>query len=335
MSASRIGRFPWGYMIASKGVMTVLGIVLTAFVLRPFYRRILQRERPLWALIAIMGVASYLVATIFTVIHGLIDIQLVRAMVAPNARLNNVWQLIGGTLYHAFAILAWSVLYVGIKHQQALYRERERALRAEALAHEARLEALRWQLNPHFLFNSLNAISTLVVDGRAADAAKTIARLADLLRSTLQRSDGSDIPLAEEMELVRQYLDIEQVRLGDRLTLEVDVAADAWTARVPSMLLQPLVENAVRHAVAPREEGGRIVVSARRDNGTLQLSVEDDGPGLGDPAARQLGDSAGVGLVNTRERLRYRYGADHSLELARGELGGLSVRIAVPFTDAP
>ena len=114
MASSRVGRFPWLYMIASKGVMAILGIVLTTLILRPLYRRVLRADPRLATLIIIMVVASYLVATIFTAIHGLIDIQLLRVMVNPAARLTNVWQVIGGTLYHAFAILAWSVLYVGI-----------------------------------------------------------------------------------------------------------------------------------------------------------------------------------------------------------------------------
>src|SRR5829696_8985391 len=297
MASSRVGRFPWSYMIASKGVMTILGIALTTLILRPLYRRVLRADLPLATLIIIMVVASYLVATVFTAIHGLIDIQLVRAMVNPAARITNVWQVIGGTLYHAFAILAWSVLYVGIKHQQALYRERERALQAESLAHAARLDALRWQLNPHFLFNALNAISTLVVDGRSSDAAQMIARLGDLLRTTLARDGAADVPLAEELDLVQRYIDIEQVRLGDRLGLRTEIDSDSWQARVPSLLLQPLVENAVRHAIAPREDGGKILISAHRANGRLCVAVEDDGPGM------TTDGSHGIGLTNTRERL--------------------------------
>jgi signal transduction histidine kinase len=327
MASSRIGRFPWSYMIASKGVMTILGIALTSWILRPLYRRTLRADPGLASLIAIMAVASYLVATVFTAIHGLIDIQLVRAMVDSRARITNVWQIIGGTLYHAFAFLAWSVLYVGIKHQQALYRERERAVRAESLANAARLEALRFQLNPHFLFNTLNAISTLVVEGRQAEASRMLARVGDLLRTTLARDGAADVPLAEELDLVQRYLDIEQVRLGDRLTLRVDIDPDAWHARVPSLLLQPLVENAVRHAIAPREQGGAIAISARRNNGRLCVVVEDDGPGM-------TAESEGIGLANTRERLRHRYPDAHRFALTTGQLGGLRVDLELPFESS-
>jgi two-component system LytT family sensor kinase len=217
------------------------------------------------------------------------------------------------------------VLYVGIKHQQALYRERERALRAESLAHAARLDALRWQLNPHFLFNALNAISTLVVDDRREDATRMIARLGDLLRTTLAGSGAADVPLAEELDLVQRYLDIEQVRLSDRLSLRTDVDGEARQALVPSLLLQPIVENAVRHAIAPREAGGTIVISAHRANGRLCVSVEDDGPGM--PAQ----EAQGIGLSNTRERLRHRYADAHRFELTRGHLGGLRVSIELPY----
>ena len=327
MASSRIGRFPWAYMIASKGVMTILGIALSAWILRPLYRRTLRADVGVARLIVIMAVASYLVATMFTAIHGLIDIHLVRAMLDSRARITNVWQIIGGTLYHSFAFLAWSVLYVGIKHQQALYRERERAARAESLANAARLEALRYQLNPHFLFNALNAISTLVVDGRQAEASRMLARLGDLLRTTLARDGPGDVPLAEELDLVQRYLDIEQVRLGDRLRLRVDVDPDAWHARIPSLLLQPLVENAVRHAIAPRERGGEIVISARRDNGHLCVAVEDDGPGT-------TGETRGIGLANTRERLRHRYPDAHRFALTTGQLGGLRIDMELPFESS-
>ncbi|MEP6692120.1 MAG: histidine kinase, partial [Gemmatimonadaceae bacterium] len=193
----------------------------------------------------------------------------------------------------------------------------------------ARLDALRVQLNPHFLFNALNAISTLVVDGRATEAASMIARLADLLRSTLERPDGDEVPARVELDLVRRYLDIEQVRLGHRLQVEVAVGAGAMNGRVPSLLLQPIVENAVRHAIAPREEGGRIVVTATRVDGRLCLSVDDDGAGLA--AARPNG--TGIGVANTRERLAHRYGAHQQFALEQSPLRGLRVRIELPYHE--
>lgn len=328
MAGSRVGRIPLSYMVASKGAMAAIGLAYTALLLRPLYRRLLRDDPPLGRTIVVSAVASYLVSGLWTGTHSLTDVHIERALLATDAHIANFWQVFGGTLYDAFAIFAWSVLYVGIKHQQALHAERERSLRAEALVHAARLDALRVQLNPHFLFNALNAISTLVVDGRSTEAATMIARLADLLRSTLERPVNDEVTLSEELELVRRYLDIEQVRLGERLQVDLAIDASAMTGRVPSLLLQPIVENAVRHAIAPRELGGQIVVTAKHTDGRLCLSVDDDGPGLAAPP-----NGTGIGLANTRERLIHRYGADHQFVLEASPLRGLRVRIDLPYHE--
>ena len=368
MSLSRVGRFPFDYMIATKTMLAIVGLLITGLFLRPLYRRTLGEDAPLSRVIIITVFASYVAATIWTMLDGILDVPIARAFLNPDARLNGFWGLFGGNLYNAYTMLAWSLLYVGIKRHQALIAERERALRAEALAHRARLDALRWQLNPHFLFNALNAISTLVIDERSSEAAAMIARLGDLLRSTLEVPGEAEIPLASEMELVRRYLDIEQVRLGDRLRLDVSIDDAAWKARVPSLLLQPIVENAVRHAVAPRTKGGRIQVSAQRVGDRLHLAVEDDGPGMSErelreervlrPAdaghqddsgsadagrrhdsrtngARRTDNAGGngIGLSNTRERLRYLYGERQQFTLDRGALGGLRVRFDLPYHE--
>jgi two-component sensor histidine kinase len=332
MAASRVGRFPLAYMVATKGAMALLGALYSTALLRPVYRRLMRGDPPTFRVVAVTAVASYLAATVWTMSHGVTDAWLVRTMLRRDVALS-FWYLFGGTLYNAFTMLAWSVLYVGIKHQQALYAERERALRAESLATRARLDALRWQLNPHFLFNSLNAISTLVVDNRPAEAAKMISRLADLLRSTLDVQGDGEVPLEQELELVQRYLDIEQVRLGNRLSVEIDVDAGARGARVPSLVLQPLVENAVKHAIAPREGPGRLVVRAVRNNGRLELSVEDDGATTADPSLAARDDGGGIGLANTRERLRHLYADQQSLTLDRSDLGGVRVRIELPFHE--
>jgi len=326
MAISRVGRFPLPYMIASKTLLALLGLLFTSWIMRPLYRKLLPANAPIVRAIAVSAVVSYAVAVLWTASDAALDLYLQRALLGRQFSAGGFWYYFGGTLYNAFTLFAWSVLYVGIKHQQALQAERERALRAEAAANRARLDALRWQLNPHFLFNALNGISTLVVEGRSAQAATMLSRLGALLRSTLEQS-SDEITLAAELEIVRQYLDIEQARFGERLALDVAVEPDAWNGRVPVMLLQPLVENAVKHAIAPRASGGRIRITANRVDGKLELSVEDDGPGL----AHNNGD--GIGLANVRERLRHLYGDEQHLELSQSTLGGVGVRIRLPYRE--
>jgi LytS/YehU family sensor histidine kinase len=313
-------------MIPSKILLGLLGLVYTTWVLRPLYRRLLPVNSAATRIVFVTSIASYVLAVLWTSSAAVVDLIPQRLLLDSDASIAGFWFLFGGTLYHAFILMAWSVLYVAIRHVGALQEERERALRAEAAAERARLDALRWQLNPHFLFNALNGISTLVVEGHSAQAATMISRLGGLLRSTLEQS-GDEVTLAAELELVRQYLDIEQARFGERLMVDVTVDGDAWNGRVPVMLLQPLVENAIKHAIATRESGGRIVVGATRNGGTLELFVEDDGPGI----ASTNGD--GVGLANVRQRLHHLYGSEQRLALMPNATGGLRVSVRLPYRE--
>jgi len=233
------------------------------------------------------------------------------------------------TIYFFFVLLAWSVLYFGVQAYRDLLAERERRRRTESLAHEARLRALRLQLNPHFLFNTLNAISTLVADGRAAEANRMLARLSDFLRATLERTETHEIPLSQEIDFACQYLEIEEARFGGRLRVDIAIEPGTETALVPPLILQPLVENAVRHAIQLREGGGAIAITVERREQWLTLGVADDGPGVeaGEPGH-------GVGLTNTRQRLAELYGAGAELLLSRGSRGGLAVSVRLPFRPA-
>jgi signal transduction histidine kinase len=232
------------------------------------------------------------------------------------------------TIYYSFVLIAWSVLYFGVQAYVSLAAARDRAARTEALAQEARLKALRLQLNPHFLFNTLNAISTLVTESRAEEANRMLGRLAAFLRTTLDRTDDPEISIEEEVDFVRRYLEIEEIRFGDRLRVTVDVEAETLGARVPPLILQPLVENAVRHAVLARVEGGEIAIRAARRDGWLTLAVEDDGPGIEPDAAAASG---GVGLANTRQRLAELYGDFAELAVGRRAGGGVAASIRLPF----
>jgi LytS/YehU family sensor histidine kinase len=181
--------------------------------------------------------------------------------------------------------------------------------RLSELVTGARLAALQSQLNPHFLFNSLNTIAVLVRDGDNAGATRVIEQLSDVLRHTLGRARASEVALDDELELVRQYLAVEQVRFSDRLRPAFDIDPHALSAAVPAFAVQHLVENALRHGIARRTEAGRVAVSARLAGDTLELSIEDDGVGIKPGAA----DEKGHGLENTRERLRALYGERASL----------------------
>jgi len=202
---------------------------------------------------------------------------------------------------------------------------RRLAEREEQLA-KARLDALKRQLEPHFLFNTLNAIAGLVRSGQNHSAVDMIAGLSDLLRRVVDGTSGAETTLAEELQFLDTYLKIQQARFAGRLHVTIDVPGELLGARVPSMILQPLVENAVQHGIAPRVEGGSLWISARRDNGCLRMTVENDGA-LG--AARE-----GVGLGNTRARLQNMYGDAASFQLRNGDAGDVEAVVIVPYQVA-
>jgi two-component system, LytTR family, sensor kinase len=209
------------------------------------------------------------------------------------------------------------------------YQEREvRAAQLEAQLSQAQLDALRKQLQPHFLFNTLNTVSILIDEDRGA-AREMLVRLSDLLRSTLDSSKAHEVALKQELEFIASYLEIERVRFSDRLSVEMHIEPQTLNARVPDLLLQPLVENAIRHGIAPRSAAGTIAISARRLNGDLRLEVTDNGRGL--PQDRRPEEKPGVGIANTQSRLRQLYGGRQRFEIANLDEGGVRVAITLPF----
>jgi two-component system LytT family sensor kinase len=210
-------------------------------------------------------------------------------------------------------------------HFQSELREREIGLA------RARLQVLRAQLQPHFLFNSLNAIAAMALNGERERVALTVSSLSELLRRSLDDSIDHEVPLETEMELLDHYLRLEKTRFEDRLSLESRVAPEALRALVPSLLLQPLVENAVRHGIERRRGPGRVVIEAAREGPRLRVEVRDSGPGFADAA-----DAAGrgIGLANTQARLEQLYGPAHSLERGVAPEGGARVTIRLPFRAA-
>lgn len=224
-------------------------------------------------------------------------------------------------------LLLWSILYFCIKYYQLFQHEKEKSLRSEALAHEAQLRMLRYQLNPHFLFNTLNAISTLILIKSNDQANAMVTCLSKFLRYSLEHDPLDKVDLSHELKSLHLYLDIEKVRFEERLRLEVVVDEDAASALVPNMILQPLVENSIKHAIARCEDGGTITIRAERCDGRkLCLTVEDDGPGSSNHPT-----SLGVGLKNIRDRLQEIYGDNHALHSAVKQPRGYLVTVMIPY----
>jgi signal transduction histidine kinase len=222
-------------------------------------------------------------------------------------------------IYAGF-VLAW---HAATYSREARHRQLK-SMELESLLHQAQLEALRNQLNPHFLFNVLHSIAELV-HGNPKLAEQLIVRLGELLRQVLQSSTSQEVPLAEELALVRGYVEIEQMRLGERLRVQWEIEPGTLQTRVPSLILQPLIENAIQHGIAVTAQHGLLTIRAKREGDFLHLQVHDTGPGLAQAAAAR---SAGIGLSNTRARLERLYGARQSLDLSAD--GGLLVSVRIP-----
>ena len=227
-----------------------------------------------------------------------------------------------------FLLFSWCSLYFSIKQWHASSQERERLLGAEAEVREARLQALRYQLNPHFLFNSLNAVSTLVLDGEASAATKMLSQIGEFLRTSLNNQATPEAPFAQELAFTEQYIAIEKTRLGTRLQVELAISPDTLDAMVPGMLLQPLVENAVRHGVASLTEGGSIAIESGLHEERLRIVVRNSGRPC---SGKQGAGENGIGKRNISERLRTLYGDNHQFWLEWPESGGCVVTVELPI----
>lgn len=228
------------------------------------------------------------------------------------------------TVLYAFIL---TVDYVVESRQRMARQEMEAAQLSEQL-YKAQLDALRRQIEPHFLFNSLNAISGLIRDGRGDAAIETIVALSEFLRGAAEDSNRPQVPLEQEVQTLRRYLEIQKARLADRLQVTLDIPVELLPAQVPSLILQPLVENAIKHGIAKRAQGGAIQVTAASSNGTLSLSVANDGPSLStDWETRRTG----IGIANLRTRLKIMYGTGFELSLRDRDTGGVQARVLLPL----
>ena len=222
-------------------------------------------------------------------------------------------------------VFYWGIVVV--HHAVDYYKDRElRASQLEAQLAQSQLQVLKMQLHPHFIFNTLNSISALIHES-PDEADEMVARLGDLLRVTLETASVHEVPFREELQFLKHYIDIEQTRFQDRLKVTMEVDPETLDGLVPNLILQPLVENSVRHGIAPRPEGGCIKIKAWRDASLLRVNVEDDGPGFrADTPLKE-----GVGLTNTRARVTTLYGDGHGVTLRNAPGGGLVVNLTIPF----
>jgi len=243
--------------------------------------------------------------------------------------------LLGAVYIDATSLAAWSALYFAINYFLQLEEQNDRMLRLEAQAASAQLAMLRYQLNPHFLFNTLNSISTLVLLKQSEPANAMLSRLSAFLRYTLANEPTAQVTLAQEIETLKLYLDIEKMRFEDRLRPHFYIDPGVARARLPSLLLQPLIENAIKYAVTPQEDGADITLSAQLAGQNVRITVSDTGSGLSadnsGPTTGVATESTGVGLANIRDRLAQAYGDQQRFEVQSGADGGFTVIIEFPF----
>jgi two-component system, LytTR family, sensor kinase len=306
-------------------VAAVAGFILS-IPMRPVFRRLWGRP-PRVFFLGVLG-TCYVTALALRVVINLAYVRLIE----PDWKFKTMFELFEGSLSVMYLLLCWSALYFAIKYYETQQEQHAATLKAAALAQEAQLKMLRYQLNPHFLFNTLNAISTLILDNQNRTANHAVTRLSEFLRYTLDQDPVKKVTLRQEIEALDLYLGTERLRFGERLRLEYAVDGPALEALVPSLLLQPLLENSLKYAVSSREQGGSIRIEGRTRGVMLEVSVIDDGPGMRDGAP--TGERRGVGLRNTRERLAVLYGENHRFAVLNSH-PGLRIDMALPLETSP
>jgi sensor histidine kinase YesM len=310
----------WMYLVHTL-LLTATGYSLT-LLMASLFRRLIK-IKPVWTLILSL-LAVLVAATTFSVI----ETWSVSTFLKPNFRPVGV-EYLGAILLNFTLLAAWTALYYGINYFLLLEIEIRQREKLEGQASSAQLAMLRYQLNPHFLFNTLNSISTLVLLKQTERANAMLARLSSFLRYTLANEPTAKVTLAQEVETLKLYLEIEKMRFEDRLRPHFKIESETIGARLPSLLLQPLIENAIKYAVTPAENGADIWLTAVREGQAVRIEVADNGNGHG--AELAASPSTGVGLANIRDRLSQAYGGAHRFETKENERGGFSVIVEIPF----
>jgi len=310
-------------------VVTIVVIVLS-LSLRYIYRG--TWHWPMWARMCVVALSTLFLAAVWWIIRTKLYFVMVdplKAHYMPS--LTDVSLYFDSSFVVAFTMmLCWSAGYFSIKYYQQMVAARQRALKADAMAQSAQLKMLRYQLNPHFLFNTLNAISTLVLLKENDTANTMVTRLSSFLRYSLDSEPMARVTLAQEVEALALYLDIEQVRFEDRLRFSVELCDKSKVGLVPSLLLQPIVENSIKYAISVNEGGGTITLTAAVHDEELYIELTDDGPGLPEGYEERVRTS-GVGLRNTRDRLSELYGDKQLFVAQNRDEGGVKISIRIPY----
>lgn len=313
-----------GWSIVVHALMlTATGYSITLLMAAAYRRLIQMREIYTW-------VGSILIVAIAAAVFSAIETWSVATFVQPGLRLEGA-RFLGAILFTVSLLIAWSALYYSINFYILLEEQSDRLLRLEAQASNAQLAMLRYQLNPHFLFNTLNSISTLVLLKKIDRANAMLSRLSSFLRYTLVNEPTAMVTIAQEVETLKLYLEIEKMRFEDRLRAHFSVDPSCARALIPSLLLQPLIENAIKYAVTPQEEGADINIEVRRRTDRVMINVVDTGPGADAQYTVRAAQSTGVGLANIRDRLAQAYGDNQRFETHTEATGGFRVFIEIPY----
>ena len=302
-------------------LLTATGYSLT-LLMASLYRRLITM-RAIWTVVISLGTV-----VLGSAAFSFIEAWSLATFVNPEARPVGL-QFFGAIILDFSLLAAWSALYYGINYYLLLEDEIDQRMLLESQASTAQLAMLRYQLNPHFLFNTLNSISTLVLLKQTERANAMLSRLSSFLRYTLANEPTAQVTLVQEVETLKLYLEIEKMRFEDRLRPHFKIDGETIGVRLPSLLLQPLIENAIKYAVTPAENGADIWITARREGRAVRIEVADSGPGHG--GAPIDAQSTGLGLANIQDRLVQAYGPAHGYSTRANERGGFSVIIEIPL----
>jgi signal transduction histidine kinase len=315
----------WSYVLHTA-LLTATGYSITLLMASAFRRLIKAKPLVTWvASVALVIFAAAIFSAIETWSHG--------TFISPGTRPEGV-RFLGAILLTFTLLVAWSALYYSINYYLLLEQQTDRLLSLEVQASSAQLAMLRYQLNPHFLFNTLNSISTLVLLKQTDRANAMLSRLSSFLRYTLVNEPTGTVTVAQEVETLKLYLEIEKMRFEERLRPHFHIEPAVQRGLMPSLLLQPLVENAIKYAVTPQEDGADISIEARLNVDRVAITITDTGPGAEDHWVRAQ-QSTGVGLANIRDRLFQAYGDNHRFDTGSDSQGGFRVRIEIPFQVEP